>query len=164
MTTPAPEAEPAWLTEAYQRKEDGREMFAHAVTTVDVEAVSYGDVRQSHTQADHHTIPAGTRVLITVVSRFGDVGIRGRDVDRIEHGYHTRVMPGVLRDDVFVDDGGRPWRKEMLERLGLSDVAAIAAVAGVEMPKPKTSTPRGPLNTTRSQRRRMRQASQRGSR
>ncbi len=109
--------ETTWLSEAYERKEDGREMFAHAVTTEDVEAVSYGDVRQSHAQADHHTIPAGTRVLVTMVSRFGDVGIRGRDVDRIEHGYHARVMPETLRDVVFVDDGGRPWKKEMRERL-----------------------------------------------
>lgn len=137
--------EPAWLTEAYQRKEDGRECFAHAVTTREVEATQWNG---HFAPEESYVIPAGTRVLITMASRFGDVGIRGRNIDRIEHGYHARVEPESLRNVVFVDDGGRPWRKEMMERFAAEEAAEAKAA-----PKPKV-----PATKTRERARRVKQA------
>ncbi len=34
-------------------------------------------------------IPSGTRVLITMAARFGDVGIRPHRLTQLEHGYMT---------------------------------------------------------------------------
>jgi len=41
-------------------------------------------------------VEAGTRVLVTVYSRFGDVGIRARNLDKVGHGYDARVDPETL--------------------------------------------------------------------
>lgn len=40
----------------------------------------------------------GTRVIVTMVSRFGDVGIRSTKLDEKRHGYTARVDPGALDD------------------------------------------------------------------
>lgn len=42
--------------------------------------------------------PGGTRVIVTMVSRFGDVGIRARNLDKKRHGYDARVPPDALDD------------------------------------------------------------------
>ncbi len=41
-------------------------------------------------------VGVGTRVLVTIFSRFGDVGIRARDLDKVGHGYDARVDPEIL--------------------------------------------------------------------
>jgi len=40
--------------------------------------------------------PAGTRVIVTVYSSLGDVGIRARNLERVGHGYDCRVPPELL--------------------------------------------------------------------
>jgi hypothetical protein len=44
------------------------------------------------------TAPKGTRVLVTMVSRFGDVGIRDRHLVPASDGYTGRVKPEKLCD------------------------------------------------------------------
>jgi hypothetical protein len=44
------------------------------------------------------TIPAGARVLVTMASRFGDVGIRAHHLVPASNGYDVRVMPEDLED------------------------------------------------------------------
>lgn len=46
----------------------------------------------------HYTKPAGTRVLVTMVSRFGDVGIRDHHLVPPSNGYNSRVQPAQLTD------------------------------------------------------------------
>ena len=41
-------------------------------------------------------IPAGKTVLVTVASRFGDVGIRSYQIRKEAYGYEARVMPEAL--------------------------------------------------------------------
>lgn len=43
-----------------------------------------------------YEVPAGTKVMVTVFSRFGDVGIRARDIKTPRHGYDARVDPETL--------------------------------------------------------------------
>jgi hypothetical protein len=43
-------------------------------------------------------IPAGSTVLVTMVSRFGDVGIRHDRLVPPSDGYYARVPPDVLTD------------------------------------------------------------------
>lgn len=76
-------------------------VFAHA------DLVEPTQIRECDEDCDRnheHTVtyPAGTRVLCTMVSRFGDVGIRARQIHRIENGYDARVMPEKLRNIVEV--------------------------------------------------------------
>lgn len=55
-----------------------QESFAHVKLTQDV-------------IADKYTMKAGDTVLVTMFSRFEDIGIRGVNIDKITHGYHARV-------------------------------------------------------------------------
>lgn len=61
--------------------------------------------------------PAGTRVLVTVYSSLGDVGIRARRLDEVGHGYDCRVPPEAL------DNWERTERKisPEAEKLGKED-------------------------------------------
>lgn len=44
------------------------------------------------------TAPIGTTVLVTMISRFGDVGIRDRNLSPPSNGYDCRVQPEALTD------------------------------------------------------------------
>lgn len=84
------------LRKMWERKGQWREpeVFAHAELIVAVAIREH----QSNDSYRTRTYPAGTRVLCTMVSRFGDVGIRARNIDEIRHGYDARVEPGLLRN------------------------------------------------------------------
>lgn len=43
-------------------------------------------------------IKAGTRVIVTAYSRFGDMGIRNTNIKELRHGYDVRVDPDDLTD------------------------------------------------------------------
>jgi hypothetical protein len=43
-----------------------------------------------------YEVPAGTKVMVTVYSRLGDVGIRARDIETPRYGYDARVDPHIL--------------------------------------------------------------------
>jgi hypothetical protein len=90
--------------EMWRRKAAREDHFAHARLTRDVAVLLNhsvaGDMRT-------RTIPAGTRVLCTIVSRFGDIGIRDTQIDRIAHGYDARVFPAALSEVVLVTGGRR---------------------------------------------------------
>jgi hypothetical protein len=64
------------------------------------EAVEFHRWDGIHPVEKHMTIytrPAGTRVLVTMISRFGDVGIRDYDITPPSNGYACRVMPEALK-------------------------------------------------------------------
>jgi hypothetical protein len=65
--------------------------------------------------------PAGTRVLVTVYSSLGDVGIRARRLDDVGHGYDCRVPPEWLcnweRTKRKLTTEGLEGEKEHTERM-----------------------------------------------
>lgn len=94
--TPHPAFTHPVLARMWSSKGTFRYVFAHARTTRPI------TVREGHDDCavTERVIPAGTRVLCTMVSRFGDVGIRARDVDIVCHGYDMRVPPEWLDEIV----------------------------------------------------------------
>lgn len=90
------------LNELYQRRANGQEVFAHAELTCNVTMHVWNGRHPVETNTLSHVAKEGTRVLITMFSRFGDVGIRDNDVDNIRHGYTARVTPEMLRNIVLV--------------------------------------------------------------
>lgn len=114
----SPEDEKVWK-EMWIRKDEGREMFAHAELLEDVEGRQWNGNHPVERNERKYTMKAGSTVLITVASRFGDVGIRGTSINEEVHGYHARVLPEQLRNPRFLSDGGTPWRKQMMEKLGM---------------------------------------------
>lgn len=114
----SPEDEAVWKA-MWIRKDEGREMFAQAELLVDVEGSEWNGTHPVEKNERKYTMKAGSTVLITMASRFGDVGIRGTDIDEESHGYHARVLPEMLRNPRFLSDGGTPWRKQMMEKLGM---------------------------------------------
>lgn len=106
----------AWV-EMWLRKDEGRGMFANAELVEDTEFRRWNGhgAKPEYTAYSHK---AGTTVLITMVSRFGGVGIRVTNIDKEEHGYDARVDPEKLKSLKFLSDGGRPWRKEMMTESG----------------------------------------------
>ncbi len=115
----SPEDELAWK-EMWERKDDGREMFATAELTVTKELKRWRGHGAKPEYAPYW-VKAGDRVLITMVSRFGHAGIRGTSIDKEEHGYDACVPPEQLKNLKFLSDGGRPWRKEMEQKWGTWD-------------------------------------------
>jgi hypothetical protein len=75
------------------------EVFAHATLTRTIE------VHAMEGEADTVTIDKGTRVICTMVSRFGDVGIRARHINERRNGYDARVAPEDLTDIVEFKKG-----------------------------------------------------------
>lgn len=79
----------------YERKNAFQDHFAHAQLARDlVLNTVQGEV-----------IPKGTEVLITVVSRFGDAGIRTHRTQDITHGYNARVTFDYLENIRPVQEG-----------------------------------------------------------
>lgn len=106
----------AW-EEIWKRKRDGREMFANAELTRDVPMSQWNGHDEPATE---YECKAGQTVLITMASRFGDVGIRGIEIGQERHGYHARIEPEALVNVRFLSDGGKPWRLEILKNMGLA--------------------------------------------
>src|SRR6185436_14096842 len=109
--------EAAWK-EVWERKADGREVFAQAELCVD-KVFSHWN---GHGEPDTaYARRPGDVVLITTVSRFGHACIRGIDVQDETHGYDATAQPHELRNLRFLSDGGVPWRKQMLADMGCWD-------------------------------------------
>lgn len=72
------------------------EVFAHAELVRDTPVHERGD----SAVAAIKIYPAGTKVICTMVSRFGDVGIRARFVDERRNGYDIRVDTSDLKNIV----------------------------------------------------------------
>jgi hypothetical protein len=81
-----------------QRGEDGKFLTNPNWVNAFVYATLGRDAEMSLGQERPHTAKKGTRVLVTMVSRFGDVGIRDDHLEPPSNGYYTRVMPEDLTD------------------------------------------------------------------
>ena len=66
--------------------------FMWATLTKDVSATDISSVGKE----TNRIIPKGTRVIATVYSRFGDMGIRNDNIKDLRHGYVARVSPEDL--------------------------------------------------------------------
>lgn len=70
----------------------------------------------SHPVEEHtveHVTPAGATVLVTMASRFGDVGIRDSRLNPPCHGYDSRVTPDKLTDWRHIpEDAPKDWESQ----------------------------------------------------
>lgn len=73
---------------------NGRRVMKTAEDVVDV--FLYATLRSGVEMRDGRVVPEGTAVLVTMVSRFGDVGIRADRLMPPSHGYDARVIPQWL--------------------------------------------------------------------
>lgn len=72
------------------------DVFMWAELTEPVEVHEWNGNHPVEENTTKRTVEAGTRVLVTVYSRFGDVGIRARNLEKVCHGYDARVDPEIL--------------------------------------------------------------------
>lgn len=92
------------LTQLWNNKGAGlrgeKEKFFYATTTkrvvMVIQPVLQGGIHDSKTI--ERECPPGTTVLVTMFSRFGDVGIRDVNLVPPTHGYYARVLPDHLTD------------------------------------------------------------------
>lgn len=103
--------EAAW-EEMWDRQRNGAEMFANAELTEEKEFRQWNGHNKPETT---YTIPAGGTVIITMVSRFGHACIRGRDIDKQEHGYDGCIEPEKLKNVRFLSPQEKGWRQQMRE-------------------------------------------------
>lgn len=73
-------------------------VFVYATLIDEVEFHLWNGTHPPEKNTKIYKRPAGTRVLVTMVSRFGDVGIRDYMLDPPSNGYASRVMPERLTD------------------------------------------------------------------
>lgn len=73
-----------------------RSIFMWAELTEPVEMHEWNGWHPVKENTTNRTVETGTMVLVTVYSRFGDVGIRARNLDKVGHGYDARVDPEIL--------------------------------------------------------------------
>lgn len=83
----------------WKAKREYRDCFMFATLLEPVEMVEIDQTTYPHKETKH-TASAGTRVIVTMISRFGDVGIRDGDLTP-QHGYTARVTPDKLTDWSF---------------------------------------------------------------
>ena len=74
------------------------ETFLYATTTEPGTLHEWDGAHPVEENTVERHVPAGTRVLVTMISRFGDVGIRARNLVPACHGYDARVSPKKLTD------------------------------------------------------------------
>lgn len=91
--------------EMWDRKCKGREMFSHGILLVDIPAFQWNGNHPVESNTTSYIIPAGSKVLITMISRFGHVGIRNHDIGQESHGYDAAAQPEELRDLSFLSAG-----------------------------------------------------------
>jgi len=82
----------------WSAKNNHRDAFLWAKLTEDVGMREWNGHHPVEENEDAYVAKAGSTVLITMVSRFGDVGIRARNLNPPSHGYHARVLPEKLTD------------------------------------------------------------------
>jgi len=76
----------------------GEEKFFYATTTKRVVMLIHPTIANGHSTTIERPCPPGTTVLVTMFSRFGDVGIRDINLVPPTHGYYARVLPDHLTD------------------------------------------------------------------
>jgi hypothetical protein len=76
----------------------GGGIMMHATLKRDVTMDVWNGTHPVEKNTKMHVATAGTRVLVTMASRFGDVGIRDENIDSLTHGYYARVDPSDLED------------------------------------------------------------------
>ncbi len=88
-----------------KRGPDGRylvnpnmDRMLYATTRVAVRMTEWNGKHPVEKNETRRDAPAGTRVLVTVVSRFGYVGIRDKRLTPPSHGCYARVLPDLLTD------------------------------------------------------------------
>jgi len=96
MTTRVHSAADAQFVEAlWKRKAEKGSMFAHAELVEDYTRPGY-PAQNGSPGIPAMNLPAGTPVLVTMISRLGHVCFRETDLNRIEHGYSAGCMPEKL--------------------------------------------------------------------
>lgn len=84
-----------WANKDWKNKKEDR--FVYATTTKEIDVLTVGGDHPTYPKKER-TIPAETTVLVTMFSRFGDVGIRDDRLTPPSNGYYVRVMPEELKD------------------------------------------------------------------
>ena len=72
--------------------------FCYATLTEPTKMESWNGVHPVEENLTVRMAKAGTRVLVTMASRFGDVGVRDTHLVPASHGYFARVLPEKLKD------------------------------------------------------------------
>ena len=116
VIVPSPEDAKA-IEELWTRKHEGREVFAQAELLVDCTMRIWNGTHPVEENSREHVVKTGSKILVTVISRFGHVGVRHDRLDVEEHGYYGCVAPEQLRNYRFLSNGGEGWRKALLEKL-----------------------------------------------
>lgn len=75
-----------------------KECFLYATLAQNVTMSVWSGKHPVDENSEEYEAYKGDRVLVTMISRFGDVGIRGRDLEPATNGYHARVEPEHLTD------------------------------------------------------------------
>jgi len=75
-----------------------KECFLYATLAQNVTMSAWSGKHPVDENSEEYEAYKGDRVLVTMVSRFGDFGIRGRNLTPATHGYHARVEPELLAD------------------------------------------------------------------
>jgi hypothetical protein len=86
-----------WANKDWENKKEDKFVYATTVKSIDIM-----DFATPQKPKVERTIPIGTTVLVTMYSRFGDVGIRDDRLVPPSNGYYARVLPEDLKD----------WREE----------------------------------------------------
>jgi len=99
-----------WLPKTYASKPDGRGINVgkkmgkdfdppiYATLLKDTEMHVWNNKHPVEENIAIHVSKAGTTVFVPMISRFGDVGVRDENLDKLQHGYYARVMPEELTD------------------------------------------------------------------
>jgi len=87
--------------EMRKRKAEDRPVFAHA-TLKQSQTFKQWNGYGTEPEYTEYSLPMGACVIITMLSRFGDVGIRGTKIDILIHGYDARVLPNTLSPMYFL--------------------------------------------------------------
>jgi len=99
-----------WAAHVHPYEGAGKE-FMYAELTEPVKMHEWSGKHPVEKNTVVRTVPAGTKVIVTVYSRLGDVGVRARNLDRVGHGYDARVDPEKLtnwrRAESFFDADAR---------------------------------------------------------
>jgi hypothetical protein len=88
-----------WKNKDWKSHQEGWvEKFIYATLLVDATMHFSDEITVPRGREIERVAPKGSTVLVTMVSRFGDVGIRDDRLVPPSNGYYCRVMPEQLTD------------------------------------------------------------------